>query len=343
MVLGYKHIKELVEERLIYRLPHNIRNEPDEEIRFMSMLRMMDSINHCIKSILREFAPRFVIINGIRSFYHYHNHIVTVDDITNFLFSILNRNPGIKLIKYRISFNSVTTLNLNHMDVSKVTTLNSCFNRCNTLITLKISDWDVSNVANLAYCFSECTRLKFLDISKWDVSKVTDMSNCFYKCTELEFLNIGEWDVSRVTNLKYCFGGCMKLKNLNISNWDVSKVSNLCNCFESCESLNILDLNSWDVSKVTDLSSCFEYCIGLKLLNVSSWDTSKVTNLSHCFRECPKLSILNLLSWSVKTSRHNRFSDDEHIKMINCKNNIESLVNDVNEWEHIHDMWVKRK
>ena len=76
------------------------------------------------------------------------------------------------------------TLDLNFLDVSKVTDMSGLFKGFDVSpnpeegwfckIHLDISGWNVSNVTKMAHMFDGCDYVDFGDLSKWDRSKVTD-------------------------------------------------------------------------------------------------------------------------------------------------------------------------
>jgi surface protein len=103
-----------------------------------------------------------------------------------------------KLINEEIKTNG-NNCDLNHIDVSQVTTLNSIF--AHTDFNGDISKWDTSNVKEMRSMF-----LKSLfngDISGWDVSSVKDMNSMF---SDSKFNDdISNWDVSNVTEMNYMF------------------------------------------------------------------------------------------------------------------------------------------
>ena len=90
--------------------------------------------------------------------------------------------------------------NLNDIDTSKITDMNSLFDRSE--FNGDISKWDVSNVKDMSYMFMQS---KFNgDISNWDVSNVETMDSMFYRS---EFTgengDISNWDVSNAKNNMY--------------------------------------------------------------------------------------------------------------------------------------------
>ena len=70
-------------------------------------------------------------------------------------------------------------VNLNNIDVSKITDMSNLFEYSD--FNANISKWDVSNVTNMKYMFSGCKMFN-QDISDWNISKVTDKDRMFYWC-----------------------------------------------------------------------------------------------------------------------------------------------------------------
>lgn len=86
-----------------------------------------------------------------------------------------------------------------------------------------LNDIDVSDITDMNSLFYEVNRvpeIKHIDISKWDVSKVTNMNSMFYKCHEFN-CDLSEWDVSNVTDMSYMFQYCFEI-NFDIEKWKLN-------------------------------------------------------------------------------------------------------------------------
>ena len=143
---------------------------------------------------------------------------------------------------------------LNHIDVSEVTSLLHVFNP-NQLgsrdehykdINPDVSRWDVSNVTHMHYAFA-CANKFNGDISDWDVSNVIKTEGMFFECWNFN-CNIGNWNVSKVECMNSMFCGCGKF-NQDLSRWDVRNVRDMVNIFMGCRNFN-QDLSQWDVSNL---------------------------------------------------------------------------------------------
>ena len=148
------------------------------------------------------------------------------------------------------------------------------FLRASSLTNLDIEKWDTSKVRSMRSMFAGARGLTNLDIGKWDTSKVTNMWRMFSGAEGLTNLDIGKWDTSQVTNMRYMFSGARGLTNLDVSKWDVSKVEDMRGMFSGAEGLTNLDVSKWDVSKVEDMWKMFSNTSNL--VNVNTGENLKM-------------------------------------------------------------------
>ena len=123
-------------------------------------------------------------------------------------------------------------LDLNFIDVSKVTRFHNLFD----------SD------ANPIY-----DKIKYIDISEWDMENAEYCSSMFFKCEQLKSVgDLSNWNFTdNLKTLRGMFSYCYKLNFIgDISNWNVSHVYNFNRMFRECKSLtNVGDLNKWKIKE----------------------------------------------------------------------------------------------
>ncbi len=198
-----------------------------------------------------------------------------------------------------MNFSNMQTIDLTHLDTSRVTRMGQMFQGCSNLTSLDLSNFDTSKVTNMSYMFNSCYAVN-IDFGKnFDVSKVTNMLAMFYNSNRLITLNLSDWDTSNVTDMSYMFYGCRGLISLNIAKFNTVKVTNMSNMFFRCNQLTSLDVSQFNTSKVTNMSSMFRDCSSLTSLDVSNFDTSNVTNMSEMFRGCTGLTNLVLTKYGL--------------------------------------------
>ena len=154
---------------------------------------------------------------------------------------------------------------LNHIDVSKVTDMNSLFGCCeNDYLGPKYNDLNP-------------------DISFWDISNVKIMARMFKSCSNFN-CDLSQWDVSNVENMVCMFDECYEF-NQDLSQWNVSKVKDMMCMFEHCENFNC-DISGWNVSNVEDMQYMFKNCKNFNQ-DLSKWNVDNVKVKAYMFDDCP--------------------------------------------------------
>jgi len=136
------------------------------------------------------------------------------------------------------SLTNMTSINVEKLDVSKVTNMQGMFDSCKSLRNIEgIRNWNVSNATNISWMFNGCISLKNLNLGEWKVSNVTTMEGTFAECNNLTELDVSAWDTSKVTTMKWMFAECNNLTQLDISRWDMSKVTNAESLLGECNKI----------------------------------------------------------------------------------------------------------
>ena len=160
---------------------------------------------------------------------------------------------------------------------------------------------NTSKVTNMESMFNKCSGLTSLDLSNFDTSNVTHMGGMFYGCSGLTYLDLSDWDTSNVTDMNSMFSNCSGLTSLDLRNFNTSNVTNMNSMFSDCSKLTSLELSGWDTSKVTAMGDMFRNCRGLTSLDSSGWYTSNLTTIDFMFRGCTKLKTIRMVGCSQTT------------------------------------------
>ena len=227
---------------------------------------------------------------------------------------------------------SLTSLDISNFDTSQVTSMYSMFRNCASLTSLDVSNFDTSKVTNMGSMFFGCSRLTSLDVSNFDTSQVISMNSMFYECSGLTSLDVSHFNTSKVTSMGSMFQDCGSLTSLDVSNFDTSKVTYMYYMFSECSSLTSLDVSNFDTSQVTSMYFMFNRCNNITSLNVSNFDTSKVTNMSFMFTMCESLTSLDVSNFDTSqvTDMSRMFTTCSSLTGLDVSNFDTSQVTDMN-------------
>ena len=114
----------------------------------------------------------------------------------------LNKNSS-KLFAY---LTNAITINLNGIDTSNVTNLQSMFQGCSSLTSINLNSFNTSNVTKMISMFFGCSSLTTLDLTNFNTKNVTSMYQMFYDCSSLESVLVGNnWIVNEECNTNNMF------------------------------------------------------------------------------------------------------------------------------------------
>ncbi len=165
-----------------------------------------------------------------------------------------------------------THCDLNHIDVSLVTSLERLFWKTN--FRGDISRWHVSQVTNMSMLFSDSSFNG--DISQWDTSNVRDMTSMFAHSSFNG--DISKWNVGQVIYMSSMFMGSKF--NSDISQWNTSKVIHMESMFRNSKFNG--DISEWDVSNVVMMGHMFERSVFQG--DISKWDISNASAMNCMFQ-----------------------------------------------------------
>lgn len=121
------------------------------------------------------------------------------------------------IIKTMLINNKDGILDLNHIDVSGITSFDELFKDKHNLTTIDISTWETDKLESCVSMFEGCINLKEVNISNFNTKNLQSMKKMFKNCVELENIgNINNWNISSLKDASWAFYLCGKL-NINIT------------------------------------------------------------------------------------------------------------------------------
>lgn len=139
----------------------------------------------------------------------------------------------------------------------KSTNTVNMFSANSNLTTLDLNGLDTSEVTSMSGMFQACYNLASLDVTNFDTRKVTDMSNMFGSMRSLLDIDVTNFNTDNVTNMSAMFRDCQKISSLELKSFDTSKVTDFGSMFYGCINLQIIDLASFDLPASVNENTIF--------------------------------------------------------------------------------------
>lgn len=125
------------------------------------------------------------------------------------------------LIKASLTNCKDGVLDLNHIDVSSITSFNNLFKDKQNIKVIYIDNWETDELISCESMFEGCVNLEEVNISNFNVKNLQSMKKMFKDCIELTNIgNISNWNISSLKDASWAFYSCEKLK-LNITDLDL--------------------------------------------------------------------------------------------------------------------------
>ena len=162
-------------------------------------------------------------------------------------------------------FYNCTSMSLNAVNTSQMTSTHYMFHNCAVMTSLDISSWDTGNVTDMSCMFMCCAGLTSMDFSSWDMGKVTYMYDMFYYCSGLTSISFANCNISNVTYMEGTFMYCPSLTTIDLSGCNTGNVTSMYGLFYHCSNLTTVYVDdNWSTAKVTDSSFMFENCTSIE-------------------------------------------------------------------------------
>lgn len=129
------------------------------------------------------------------------------------------------------------------------------FRGCSNL-NITATDVPVISGSSLDGCFNECDSFNNVSFAGWDVSGISNFNSMFYG-NNGTFSGLETWDVSSALTFFRAFFG-VNTENPNVSNWDVSSVTDMAQMFYGAVSFD-RSLENWNIVNVTNFSNFMAY------------------------------------------------------------------------------------
>ena len=120
--------------------------------------------------------------------------------------------------------------NLNYLNTSQVTEMNSMFSGCHSLQSIDLSGFNTSNVTTMSLMFQACDELTTLDISNFDFQSIQYASYMFAACSKLATIKCDQdWNklpgaINGAISAEDMFFGSTKLKGGKGTAYDANHV-----------------------------------------------------------------------------------------------------------------------
>lgn len=194
--------------------------------------------------------------------------------------------------------------NLEALNTTGVTSMESMFDGDSGLESLDVSSFDMSSCTTVLRMFYACRGLKEIDVTGWNTGKVTDMGFLFSNCSGLTKASLASLNTSNVTSFNSVFSGCQALEAVDLSGIDTHNATVFTSFFSGCNKLKDAGSLDFDVSSATDMKNFFFNCSSLENIDITSWIVDGSANLSYMFYGMTNIKELHLGS-NVKLDSSN--------------------------------------
>lgn len=218
--------------------------------------------------------------------------------------------------------------NLNNMDTSLNTSLNSMFKNCSVIESVDLSWMETKLVTTMYHMFAYCYNLKELNITGFDFSETTTI-NAMLAYTGFETYHIKDINnAPKLTDISYLFRGCENLTEITAEETtDFDLATSLAYWCENCKNLVTMDLKGVSLPKVTNFTYMFQNCFNLEEVDLSGVTTSSNVQCQYMFQNCAKLKKIDIRNWQINKITTGSYYTE---MFTNVPNDCQIIVKDAN-------------
>lgn len=112
---------------------------------------------------------------------------------------------------------------------------------------LDLNDIDISKITNLSYLLANINNIKSVNMNNWDTSKVTDIHGLFWCNKSIEEIYMHDWNTNNIESFYGAFYDCENLKTLDLFKWKFDKCKEIDLMFANCSKLDLSFTKNWDI------------------------------------------------------------------------------------------------
>ena len=204
---------------------------------------------------------------------------------------------------------------------SRLTSLNSMFEGCESLIYANLSDLVTYRLKSMSQVFTDCKSLQKVDLTSLDTSKVTTMDNLFEGCSNLvDIKGMGNLNTASLKSVKNMFVNCENLIFANLSAFELENIREKSRMFDNNPSLKYIDMSN------------SKYISFLTIFNISYFDNRNNTEkLLIKVNLTLEQNDFNNITWFKYIQKEDEFDISctigENEKCKKCSENNETLLN----------------
>ena len=177
---------------------------------------------------------------------------------------------------YDNNVENIISIDLNYLDTSLITDMNSLFLGCNSLKSIDLSNKDKLKVENMNLMFLGCNSLESILLPNETISNIEKMNSMFLECSSLQSIDLSNLVTTSLTNMGKMFYRCQSLSSIDLSEFDTSLVIDMNEMFYKCDSLEFLDISNFDMANTTSYGNMISANNNIKFINLYDFKNDKI-------------------------------------------------------------------